>query len=608
MLNGYGGNILRVNLSTGKITKQPTPPELARDFIGGRGFGAYFLFMEVPRHTDPLSPENKLIISSGPLSGLMIPGAGKCDFTTKSPLTNGYASSSLGGHFTAEIKYAGLDSIILEGTSPKPVYLFIDNEKIELRDASHLWGKGTIAVEKELKEKLGEEFQIAVIGPGGENGVSFASINHDFGRQAGRGGVGTVMGVKKVKAIAIHGTKSIPVADPEGYRKAGMTLFKACKDAEGLKPWQSYGTTIVVSWCDEVGALPTRNFSAGSFEGGKNLYGPVMREQIVITDKGCFGCPSPCGKYSRMKRYNSNVEGPEYETIGMLGSNLGLSDIQDVAQANLLCDDLGIDTISAGSVIGWAMECYEKGIFTKKDTDGLELKFGNTQAVFALTEKIAKRQGLGALLAEGVKKAAKKVGQGSDKFAIQVKGMEQSAYATHNATAMLLAYMTCDVGAHHNRAWAITYDLQVGRDKVVPEKVARVIWLQNFRPMFDVLGACRLQWVELSIDRDLYVPALAAITGIHRTWQDLETVGERIWNLTRLYWSRENEGFGRTWDQPSPRFYEEPPKTGVTAGQITRYEDVQRLLDMYYEQRGWTSNGMPTPETVNRLGLATFAA
>ena len=471
-----------------------------------------------------------------------------------------------------------------------------------------MWGKGTIAVEKELKEKRGEEFQIAVIGPGGENGVSFASINHDFGRQAGRGGVGTVMGVKKVKAIAIHGTKGIPVADPEGYSKAGMALFKACKDAEGLKPWQSYGTTIVVSWCDEVGALPTRNFSAGSFEGGKNLYGPVMREQIVITDKGCFGCPSPCGKYSRMKRYNSNVEGPEYETIGMLGSNLGLSDIQDVAQANLLCDDLGIDTISAGSVIGWAMECYEKGIFTKKDTDGLELKFGNTQAVFALVEKIAKRQGLGALLAEGVKKAAKKVGQGSDKFAIQVKGMEQSAYATHNATAMLLAYMTCDVGAHHNRAWAITYDLQVGRDKVVPEKVARVIWLQNFRPMFDVLGACRLQWVELSIDRDLYVPALAAITGIHRTWQDLETVGERIWNVTRLYWSRENEGFGRTWDQPSPRFYEEPPKTGVTAGQITRYEDVQRLLDMYYEQRGWTSNGMPTPETVNRLGLATFAA
>ena len=603
MIPGYGGNILRVDLTSGKLTKQPTPPDLARDFIGGRGFGIYFLYKEVPKGADPLGPQNKLIISSGPLSGLMIPGAGKCDFTTKSPLTNGYASSSLGGHFTAELKYAGLDSIILEGISPRPVYLFIDDQKIELREASHLWGRGTISVEKELKEKLGEEFQVAVIGPGGENGVSYASINHDYGRQAGRGGVGTVMGVKQLKAIAVRGTQSIPVADLEGYRKAGMALFKACKDAEGLKPWQTYGTTIVVSWCDEVGALPTRNFSAGSFEQGKNLYGAVMREQIVITDKGCFGCPSPCGKYSRLKRYNSHVEGPEYETIGMMGSNLALTDIQDVAQANLLCDDWCIDTISAGSAIGWAMECNEKGLLTRLDTDGVDLKFGNAEAVFTMIEKIARREGFGALLAEGVKKAAQKVGKGSEKFAIQVKGLEQSAYATHNATAMLLAYMTCDVGAHHNRAWAITYDLQVGREKVAPEKVARVIWLQNFRPMFDVLGACRLQWVELSIDRDLYCPALQAITGVPRTWQDLEQVGERIWNLTRLYWARENEGFGRSWDQPSPRFYAEPPKSGVTAGQITRYEDVQRLLDMYYEQRGWTLQGMPTPVTLDRLGL-----
>lgn len=608
-MNGYGGNILRVDLTSGKISKEPTPPKVARDFVGGRGFGAYFLFKEVPQDADPLGPHNKLIISTGPFSGMMIPGAGKCDFTTKSPLTGGYASASLGGHFTAEMRYAGLDSIILEGISPKPVYLFIDDNKIELRDASAMWGKGTIALEKELKDKFGEEFQIALIGPGGENGVAYASINHDFGRQAGRGGVGTVMGAKKVKAIVLRGTKSIQVADPEGYRKAGMALFKACKDATGLKEWQTYGTTIVTSWCDEVGALPTRNFSAGSFEGGKNIYGQTMRKEIVITDKGCFGCPSPCGKYSHMKRYDTRVEGPEYETIGMLGSNLGIADIQDVAQGNLLCDDLGVDTISAGSAVGWAMECFEKGILTKQDTYGLELKFGNAQAAFAMFEKIARREpGLGALLGEGVKKASQKIGKGSEKFAIQVKGMEQSAYATHNATAMLLAYMTCDVGAHHNRAWAITYDLQVGRDKVVPEKVARVIWLQNFRPMFDVLGACRLQWVELAIDRDLYVPALEAITGVHRSWEDLEKVGERIWNLSRLYWARENKGFGRSWDMPAPRFYEEPPKTGTTAGQITRLEDVQKLLDMYYEQRGWSSEGLPTRETLQRLELVEFAA
>ena len=608
MLNGYGGNILRVDLTTGKITKEPTPSQLARDFVGGRGFGAYFLYKEVPKNADPLGPENKLIVSSGPFSGLMIPGAGKCDWTTKSPLTGGYASASLGGLFTAELKYAGLDSIILEGISPKPVYLFIDDRKIELRDASEYWGKGTFAVEQALKHKFGEEFQVAVIGPGGENGVSYAHINHDYGRQAGRGGVGTVMGAKKLKAIVVRGTQSIPVADLEGYRKAGMALYKACKDAEGLKEWSTYGTTIVVSWCDEVGALPTRNFQAGSFEDGPNLYGSVMRKEIVITDKGCFGCPSPCGKYSRMKRYGTNVEGPEYESIGLLGSNLGISDIQDVAQANLLCDDLGIDTISAGNVIGWAMECYEKGILTKKDTGGLELNFGNVEATFKLIELIARREGFGALLAEGVKKAAQKVGKGSERFAIHVKGMEQSAYATHNATAMLLAYMTCDVGAHHNRSWAITYDLQVGRDKVVPEKVARIIWLQNFRPMFDVLGGCRLQWVELGIDRDLYVPALEAITGVHRTWEDLDMIGSRIWNLTRMYWAREIDGFGRTWDMPSPRFYEEPPKTGVTAGQIHKYEDVLKLLDMYYEQRGWDANGIPTAETLEKHGLTAVVA
>jgi aldehyde:ferredoxin oxidoreductase len=607
-MNGYGGYILRVDLTNGKWKKEPTPPEMARDWLGGRGFGAYLLYKEVPKGADPLGPENKIFISTGPFSGLMIPGGGKCDWTTKSPLTGGYADASMGGHFTAELKYAGLDTIILEGISPKPVYLFIDNDQIEIRDASDLWGKGTFEVEKGFKEEFGEAYQIAVIGPGGENGVSYACVNHDYGRQAGRGGVGTVMGAKKVKAIVIHGTKSVPVANMDEYRKAGMALFKACKDAEGLKEWTRYGTTIVTSWCDEVGAMPTRNFRAGSFEGGKTLYGPVMREKIVITDKACFGCPCPCGKYSNVKKYGKQVEGPEYETIGMLGSDLGVSDIEDVAQANWLCDDLGIDTISAGGAVAWAMECYEKGILTQADTDGLDLKFGNVEAVFTLIEKIAKREGVGALLAEGTKRAAKKIGKGSEKFAIQVKGMEQSAYATHNATAMLLAYMTCDVGAHHNRSWAITYDLQVGREKVVPEKVARIIWLQNFRPMFDVLGGCRLQWVELGIDRDLYVPALEGITGIHRSWQDLEKVGERIWNLTRLYWARENDGFDREWDMPSPRFYEEAPTTGATKGQITSFEDVNKMLDMYYEQRGWSDNGLPKSEKLESLGLAAVAA
>ncbi len=279
-----------------------------------------------------------------------------------------------------------------------------------------------------------------------------------------------------------------------------------------------------------------------------------------------------------------------------------------MAQANLLCDDLGIDTISAGNAIGWAMECYQKGIFTKKDTDGLDLKFGNVEAVFTLIEKIARREGLGALLAEGVKRASKKMGKGSEKFAIHVKGMEQSAYATHNATAMLLAYMTCDVGAHHNRSWAITYDLQVGRELVTPEKVKRVIWLQNFRPMFDVIGGCRLQWVELNIDRE----PLCAGPGSHHRYPPLlgrPGKGRR----THLEPDPHVSGRARMRTLAAngiclPRASMRSPHSGATKGQITKLEDVNKLLDMYYEQRGWSPDGLPTSSTLELLGLEAVVA
>ncbi len=603
-MNGYAGQILRVNLTQGTVTKEPTPEQVVREYLGGRGLGAYLLWTQVPRGADPLGPENKLFISPGPLSGTLFPGAGKMDFTCKSPLTGGYAGASMGGILTAEIRYAGYDSIILEGISPRPVYLYIDDDTVELRDASHYWGMGSFALEKRLKEELGEEFQIATIGPAGENLVKYACINHDYGRQAGRGGVGTVMGAKKVKAIAVRGSKGIPIADTAGFVRVARAAYRACKEAEMLAEWTRYGTMIVTSWCDENGTLPTRNFQSGSFEQGPNIYAPVFR-QIVVTDKGCFGCPSPCGKYSHSPKYGIYLEGPEYETNGMLGSDVGLGDIEDIARANQLCDELGLDTISAGGCIAWAMECYEKGILTKEQTDGLDLRFGNAEAVFTLIERIARREGwLGNLLAEGVKRAAAAVGQGSDKWAIQVKGMEQSAYATHDATAMLLAYMTADVGAHHNRAWAITYDIAVGRDQVTPEKAGRVVELQHIRPLMDTLGCCRLQWVELGMSLDFYAPAMTALTGVTYSWDDLLHISERIWNLTRMFWVREVEGFGRAWDAPPPRFVEEPAIGGVTNGRFTPPEAAQQMLDFYYRRRGWDANGIPTPETLERLGLA----
>jgi len=586
------------------VRKEVLDPELARTYLGGRGFGARILFAEVPHGADPLGPDNRLILSSGPLSGLLVPGAGKMDVTAKSPATGGYASASVGGLLNAELRYAGYDTLVLEGASERPVYLLINDDQVELRDASPYWGRGAITVEKALKQELGEDFQVAVIGPAGENLVRFACINHDFGRQAGRGGVGTVMGAKRLKAIAVHGSRSIPLADVDGFRRLAREMYAACMASEGLKAWQRYGTGGVTEWANQVGAFPTRNFQAGALEDYADLDGETMRRRLVVADKACFACPSPCGKYSHSRKRGFYVEGPEYETTALFGGNCALKYIEDVAYANYLCDEYGLDTISAGNVIGFAIECFERGIIGPADTEGLELRFGEPAGVFELIRKIALREGIGDLLAHGVKPAAEAFGQGSADFAIQVKGLEMSGYESRNAPAMLLSYMTCDVGAHHNRSWAITYDIQVGRDRVTADKVARVIELQHIRPLFDCLGACRLQWVELGLDLDFYPRILRAVTGLDRTWSDLLTISERIWNLTRMFWVREVEGFGRSWDYPPPRTWKEPVAAGPTQGKRMTRQEVDRLLDMYYEQRGWTSDGIPTPAKLEELGLA----
>jgi len=600
---GYAGRVLRIDLTRRVTTTEPYDPEIARRFLGGRGFSAYTLYTEVPTGADPLGPDNKVIVSTGPLSGTLVPGAGKTDITTKSPETGGYASASVGGLLCAELKYAGYDAIIVEGISQSPVYLFIDDDLVELRDASHLWGKGSLTVEEQLKTELGEAFQIASVGPAAENLVSYACITHDFGRQAGRGGVGTVLGAKKLKAIAVRGSKSIPIADVETFRTLSRAMFKACMESDAAEVWQKYGTAGVVSWANEIGALPTRNFQSGFFEKCDSLSGEVMRDSIVVSDKACFACPCPCGKYSHTEKHGVFVEGPEYETTALLGANCAIADIEDVAYANYLCDELGLDTISTGNCVAFAIECFEKGIISSADTGGLELSFGDSAAIFKLIGMIAAREGIGELLASGVKHAAEVLGGRAADLAVQVKGMEMSGYESRSAPAMLLSYMTCDVGAHHNRSWAITYDLEVGRDKISADKAAKVIELQHIRPLFDVLGACRLQWVELGLSLEHYAPVLQALTGEDRSWDDLMKISERVWNLTRSYWIRETAGFGRDWDSPPPRTWKEPVATGPTKGSSVSWEDNQRLLDMYYQQRGWDENGIPTPAKLAELEL-----
>ncbi|MEK7448298.1 MAG: aldehyde ferredoxin oxidoreductase family protein [Planctomycetota bacterium] len=600
----YGGKVLRINLSTGQITVKNLDEKLVRDYLGGRGFAARILYDELKPGLDPLGPDNKIVVASGPLSGLFVPGAGKITFAAKSPATNSYGDSNMGGMLAAEIKYAGYDVLIIEGKANRPSYIYINNDRVEIREAGQYWGQGAITTEKMLKDDLGDQFQMAVIGPAGENLIKFACISHDFGRQAGRTGIGAVMGSKNLKAIALRGSKSLKIANPKLLKTLTGDIITQCQKHPALKLWLNQGTASVTVWSNEQGSFPTRNFQSGYFEGYKNISGDVMLKETIVTNKACFGCPMACGKYARTKKNNRTyyVEGPEYETAAMIGGDCAIGNITDLTYANWLCDELGIDTISGGSVVAFAMECYEKGIITDKDTDGIKLKFGDIESFEKILRKIAYREGIGAILAEGVKIASEKFGQGSDKFAMQVKGLEISGYESRKAPAMMLAYMTCDIGAHHNRAWAITHDIAVGRDKI-EGKAQRVIELQHIRPVFDMIGCCRLQWVELDLSLEYYPQALAAATGLNYSLDDLLKCSERVWNLSRLFLIRESKNFGRHVDYPPARFYEEKVKNGPTRDSIAKKQDIDKLLDEYYRLRGWDENGKPTPAKLKELGL-----
>jgi len=602
-LLGYAGKILRVDLTSQKVSTEPTPEELAKNFLGGRGFVAKILWDELEPGVEPLSPGNKVVMASGPLSGLFLPGSGKIEFGAKSPQTGLYGEGNMGGHLAGEIKFAGYDAVILEGAAAGPSYLYIDDDTVEIRDASKYWGKGAFESEKMLKDDLGEDFKIATIGPAGENLVTYAVISHDFGRQCGRTGVGAVLGSKKVKAIAVRGSQGFPLADPEKVLAKGKEMYETCFSKPGFEEWTPYGTAGVTDWINEIGAFPTKNFQTGYFEKHKQINGPTLREKILILDKACTGCPIPCGKYSKAvyKGKDIYVEGPEYETIALMGGNLLIENIEDVAYVNYVADELGIDTISGGSVVAFVMEAVEKGLLTAEEV-GRDVKWGSADDTAWLLERIAKREGIGELLATGVRDAAAKIGKDSDKFAMHIKGLEISGYESRYAPAMMLAYMTADIGAHHNRAWAITYDAAVGQD-IIEGKAPKVIELQHQRPLFDALGLCRLQWIEIGFELEHYGDMFPMVTGWDYTWDDLIRISERIWNLTRCFNFREQPEFSRAWDLPPTRWMEEPLPSGAGKGRYMKRENAEKMLDEYYELRGWDSEGRPTEAKLKELGL-----
>lgn len=625
MLYGYAGSILRVDLTNEKIEKQPLSADLADAFIGGRGFVAKILFDELPPKADPLGPENLFIVASGPLSGQFMPASGKTHFGCKSPATGGYGDSNLGGHFGPTLKHAGYDVLILTGRAAVPSILVIEDEKVIIRSAGNMWGMGSLSAETHLKEELGENFQILTIGPAGENLVKYACITHDFGRQAGRVGIGAVLGSKNIKAIAVRGTGSIPVADPKALLEGGKRAYRNIRAKPGFTGWTPEGTAGITDWINRVGALPTRNFQTSCWNQHNKINGAAILRELKITDKGCYCCPTPCGKYGRAKTGLGEVyvEGPEFETISLLGSNCLIGEISEVAYANYICDELGLDTISAGVVCSWVIECYEKGLLDR-EAIGREVSFGDLASVVYLLESIAQRQGIGDLLAEGVKAAARRIGQGSEAFAIHVKGLEWSGYECRNAPGMMLSYMTSDIGAHHARSWVLGHDLAGSsgsvHDLIVSEakteklpksevtgRAANVIESQHLRPLFDLLGICRLQYMELGFEVEHYESLYEIVTGKRMTWAEMLSISEKVWHLTRSISAREIQGFGRRWDYPPERFMSEPIPDGPNQGHCISREEVDILLDEYYDIRGWDRNGIPKAETLRKFGLKDVA-
>ncbi|MEM3830293.1 MAG: aldehyde ferredoxin oxidoreductase family protein [Conexivisphaerales archaeon] len=599
---GWNGRILRVNLSKKKVEVEEYNADFALKYIGGRGFAAKILFDELKPGIDPLGPENKLIVAAGPLTGLPGPSLGKLVIAAKSPLTGGYGDGNAGTMAAVQMRRAGFDALVVDGKTEKPVYIYVEEEKGYILSADGLWGKTTFEAEKELKEVHGKDVGVLVIGPGGENIVRYATVVSQEGRAGGRPGMGAVMGSKKVKAIVFKGTKDIPLADPESYNKLVKEAYDDIKSRDYYSFWIRQGTMATIDWANENGVLPTYNFREGIFEFGNLINGFAM-EAAKVKRRGCPYCNMACGNVVL------DCEGREseldYENVAMLGSNIGLGHLGKVSVLNRIADELGIDTISLGNTIGFAMEATEKGLIK----DGVE--WGDFEKVKALIYDIAYRRGeLGNLLAEGVMRISQKLGGDSQNWAMHVKGLEASAYDCHTVPGMALAFATSSIGAHHKEAWVIAWEIRTDREGYTEAKVDKVIEFQRIRGgMFESLVACRLPWIELGFPLEWYQRLMKAATGMEVTLEDmLYNVADRIYALIRAFWVRE---FGQNWsrlmDYPPKRWFTEPITKGPHKGRMLDQTRFDILLDMYYAKRGWDKRGIPMLTTFERLGLKDVA-
>ncbi len=600
IMYGWNGQILRVNLSEGKIAVQKYDAEFAKKFLGGRGFAAKILWDELQPGLDPFSPENKLVLAAGSLTGIPGPSSGKLVIASKSPLTGGYGDGNIGTMAAVHMRKAGYDAVVIEGKAEKPVYLYVENEKVSINSAEGLWGQTTFDAERKIKEVHGRNVGVITIGPAGENLVRYATIVSQEGRAGGRPGIGAVMGSKNLKAVVFKGTKDVSLAEPEAYRKLVTECYNSIKSSQGYGFWIRQGTMMTIEWCNENSVLPTSNFKEGIFEYYRCIDGYSL-EAMKLKRRGCPNCNMQCGNVV------IDLEGREseldYENVAMLGSNIGVNQLGKVAVLNRMADELGLDTISLGNTLGFAMEATEKGLLK----DGIE--WGDFEKAKSLVEDIAYRRGLGDLLAEGVMRLSQKIGGGSERWAMHVKGLEISAYDCHTVPGMALAFATSPIGAHHKDAWVISWEVKTDRERYTQQKVDKVIEFQRIRGgMFECLVSCRLPWIELGFELEWYPKLLKAATGLTFTLEELTSVlGDRVYALIRAFWIREKQTWNRSYDYPPARWFEEPLTKGPYAGKRLDKERFDELLNMYYETRGWDNQGIPRKSTFKRLGLAEVA-
>jgi len=607
MVGGYVGRFLRIDLSSGRIKEERIPEETLRDFIGGRGLGVKLLYDELEPGIDPLSPENKIVILTGPVTGTPAPESGRWCSVTKSPLTGTIHDSHSGGDFGPYLKFSGVDGVIFEGASEKPVYLWIENGNAELRSASDLWGKDVFATTEALT-KGDKKTHVACIGPAGEHLVRFANIMNEKHRAAGRGGHGAVLGSKKVKAIVVRGDTRPPIADNEALKKANEQVIKKIHEMSTTgDSLPKHGTSVLVNVINEEGGYPTRNFQTGVFATADRTSGETLTETLLTDKMGCWGCIIRCGRVSKVppwSPYSGEGEGPEYETIWALGAQCGVDNLEAITKANYLCNELGVDTIEMGNLIGLAMELYEKGYIDSELTRGLDLKFGNPQALVELTWRTAYRSGLGDDIAEGGVKFATKYK--APELFMGVRGQGLPAYDPRAFQGHGLGYATSNRGGCHVRSYLIAAEVvgevtgqKIELDPLQTEGKAK--WVKIFQDLYstcDSLIVCKFN--TFAVGAEEFAATLSAVTGWKYTAEDIMKVGERIYNLERAFNVRE----GTNWEDKLPaRFLKEPLPEGPKKGQVLKLDE---MLEEYYQLRGWVG-GKPTKSKLRELGLEKAA-